>query len=704
MRSKCQTCKGKGFIEHSTTCSKCKGLGALKVSMGSGDNVEDKCDRCGGKGKFEDQETCPEDCQEGFFYFCDFCGKEILRDDNFVCEECSSDPYVVKLVPPLKEEYLTGDRALLATVIKTYSEDVIVQIGDRSLGYRGQFKTNNPQQYRIGEQVAIRAKRPLQNDPGWKNHVVALRQSNYRIQTEHKEVPERSIQEFKEKGIDGIAATFVGQILEIKYIRDGPTFFTMIDESGETIQGTAFSSGRRRAFASFERYSIVRVIAEMDLYKDKERFHIYSMKPVPFAERNELYDKLANVVKNEGSELEDHQFFIESDIYEKIRAPFVKAALEIRKAVISGRNILIRYHSPCVDGTTAAFAVDYAIRALLKSRGRRTDEFRHILRRLPLKTPVYEASDIIRDISFVLDGPVPGERMPLVVLLDLGSTKESLPAYQIAAEYDLPTVVVDHHKVDDEIADMVDVLVNPSLVTDEYRVSGSMLGFELARLIFPGEELPIQHLATIGALSDKVEGAEIEAYKAKLAEIDDEDKISEEDMQGIINALEYILFGLRFADGGEVVRDMLRIGKKDGRADAAAARIGDRAVEMIEAALLTLEENVETEEVNGVKLNKVNVELFAPRYEFPTHGLLISRLHEGLQDQGEKVVTLGLGQDYIIFRGKNMSASLDELIASLKENLPFAQITGGGHSQVGALNFLVGYKDQVIEELLKLLS
>jgi archaea-specific RecJ-like exonuclease len=707
MRNKCDTCKGKGFIVHSTTCPKCAGVGAIKLTIGSGSGTakDEKCPTCKGEKKFEDQETCPEDCIDGFLYFCDFCGVEISKEDNFICGNCRDDPFIVKLVPPLNEEYLKGERALAATVIRTMDEgEVLVQIGDRNLGLRAQFKTNAPHQYNSGDTVAVRARRPLQNTPGWKNHVVAIRQQNFKIKTEHKDVPERSIAEFKEVGVDGGPGTFVGQILEVKYIRDGPTFFTLIDESGESIQGTAFGLNNQRAFPSFDRYSVVNVIAEMDLYKEKERFHIYALKPVPFAERTELHEKLANVIKDKGSTIEEIPFSIESDIYEKIRTPLVEAAKEIREAIISGRSILIRYHSPCVDGITAAFSVDYAIRAFLKSRGRRTDEFRHIIRRLPLKGTMYEASDIIRDISFVIDGPVPGEKMPLVILMDLGSSRDSLPAYQVAKEYELPIIVVDHHEVDDEVKNLASIMVNPSLVSDDYRVSGSMLGFELARLIFPEEEIDLYHLAAIGGLSDKITGLEIEKYLEKINSLPEENRITKEDMYTIINALEYTLFGLRFSDGGEVIRDILRIGKKDGRADEAAKAIGKMSIELIENALISLKENTEAEEVNGIKVNKVNVDLYAPRYEFPTHGLLISHLHESIENEADKVITLGIGVDYIIFRGKNLSSNLTKIIAQLKENLPSAMITGGGHAQVGTINFLPGYREQTISELLKIIS
>ncbi len=705
MRIKCHTCKGKGFIEHITTCNRCRGTGKTTITMGQGSGDDQKCKTCNGKGKFVDSEPCPDDCEEGYFYKCDFCGKEISKADDNICEECAADPYVIKLIPPLKEEYLDGHRALLATVSKIHNEDVYVYIGDRSLGIHAQFKTSNPRQYNIGQTLGVVPRKPIQMKEKWINYVSPIRHTNFKIKSVQMDVAERSIRDITETGPNGVPGEFMAQILSIKHLRSGPTFFTLIDKNGDTIQGTAFSSGQKRAFASFDRYSVVTVTGVLDTYKDKERFLLYNIKPVVYEDRQTFYEELASVVREQSKKLDDIPLTVETDLSLKLKPALVQAAKEIRKAIISGRNVLLRYHSPCVDGATAAFTIDYAIRALLRSRGRRTDEFRYIVRRLPLKSPVYEASDIIRDISFVLDGPVPGEKMPLVVMIDAGSSKESLPAYQIAEEYDLPTIIIDHHSVDNEVLDLVNVVVNPMNVTSDYRFSTSMLAFELARLIFPMDDLSedLYHLATIGAISDKVSGEELDFYLSKVKEKEEETGLTYEKMEDLKYALDYVLFGLRFSDGGEVVRDILQIGKKDGRADAAAAEIAKLSKSLVENATKTMEAKSEKEEVNGVSISKVNLELFAPRFEFPTHGLLVGELHNKLYQGDAKALTLGIGTDYIVFRGSNLDSSLDEVITKLKEKFPLANISGGGHANVGSINFLIGFKDEIVSSIGELL-
>jgi len=708
MRSKCQTCRGKGFIEHVTTCPRCKGTGKTTISIGQGSNPADdkKCKQCNGNGKFVDSEPCPDDCDNGYFYFCDFCSKEISESENNICEECKEDPYVVKLIPPLKEEYLDGKRALLATISKISNEDVFVYIGARSLNIHGQFKTSNSRHYNVGQTIGVNARKPIQVKEKWINYVSPIRQTSFKVITEQADVEERTIKDISESGPNGVPGEFMAQILSIKHLKNGPTFFTFIDKNGDSIQGTAFASGQKRAFISFDRYSVVTVTGIMDTYKDRERFLLYNIKPVPFETRQEFYEALASSVRGQDLALDDIPLSIETEKYSQMKSSLVEAAKSIRKAIISGRNVLLRYHSPCVDGATAAFAIDYAIRALLRSRGRRTDEFRYLVRRLPLKSPVYEASDIIRDISFVLDGPVPGEKMPLVVMIDAGSSNESLSAYQIAEEYDLPTIIIDHHQIDEQVKDLVSVVVNPMTFSSEYRFSSSMLAFELARYIFPMEDISgdLYHLAAIGALSDKVSGEELDFYLSKVKENEETSGLTYERMSNLKYALDYVLFGLRFSDGGEVVRDILQIGKKDGRADATADEIAKLSKTLVEKALVTMEAKAEKKEVGDFTIQTIDLENFAPRFEFPTHGLLVGELHDKTKGDVSKILTLGIGTDYIIFRASNIEKNLETIITGLKEKVPLANITGGGHSNVGTINFLIGFKSEIIETISELLN
>lgn len=725
MRIKCETCKGKGYIEHITTCSKCAGLGSIKISLGQGNEQNQKCDKCDGKGKFIDKEVCPEDCEEGFHYICDFCGKEVSRNDQFVCEDCKSAPYIVKLIPPLDDNYLDGHHAFLATVTKVYNEDVYVSIGDRSLGYSGQFKSPNPKMYYIGMPIAVRARNPLENRPGWKNYVVPIKHDKYDVKIVHKDVVNRSIAEFLEKGVDNITAKFTAQILYIKQIGKGPTFYKLIDASGTIIQGVGFNINDSIGHSHISRYSVVEVIGEMHLFRNEEQFKIYALKPVQYEQRQKFYDVLANVVVGKGSLISETPLSIESDLYSKIYSPLTQAGREIRKAIITGRNILLRYQANNVDNTVGAFAIDLALRALLRSRGRHSDEYRHIIRRLPLKGNVYEASDIIRDISFVLDGPVSGEKMPLVVLIGVGSTKESLPAYHIAEEYDLPVVVVDNHNVDDDVADFVDILVNASLITDEYRISAGMIAYELARLVYAERDLKFNHLAAVCALAANASGIETEKYLEILASTDlsvvsaelddvreetsDESEkvqpstLTEEDLQIVIAAMEYLLTDLRYYDGGEVMRDVLQIGKKKSRGKALTEAIGTLSQNLVNAALATLQNKGEVSTVGDAEVTVVDLELYAPRYEFPTHGLLMSKLHESKKLGAKKGITIGIGQDYAILHASNYSYDFSKLLTELREKLPLAHISGGGYGNAGSIQFLLGFKDEFKTGLLSLL-
>ena len=94
----------------------------------------------------------------------------------------------------------------------------------------------------------------------------------------------------------------------------------------------------------------------------------------------------------------------------------------------------------------------------------------HYFKRSPSKAPFYEIEDVVKDLSFALeDFERHGQKLPLIVLLDNGSTEEDLLALLKVKIYDLEVVVVDHHYpgelIDGKVVvdDYVDVHVNPYL-------------------------------------------------------------------------------------------------------------------------------------------------------------------------------------------------------------------------------------------------
>ena len=708
MRVRCTTCKGKAFIKHEETCPKCGGFGSQKIQIGVGKSQkesQEKCRECGGKGKLEDQETCPGDCEEGYFNYCDFCNETVTEGEDLRCKDCTKEPYVVKLIQPLDRTYLDGKRALLAAVTKVEDEDVYVQIGDRALGIWGKFKTKFPRRYKLGKTIGIRTKRKLETKPNWRNHVSPLTNTAFKVKIVSAKLPERLIKEFKSGGIDNQAGAFTAQILSVREIPNGPTFFRFLDRTGETIQGTAFGGANKRAYPKYDRHSIVKVSGIMDDYKGNEQFFIYALRPIAYEERQEFLSKLSKISEIDGKNLEELNLSHESEVMTQLQPKILEAVKKIRKLILLGHRIVLRYHSPCVDGVAAAYILDYTIRKYLQFRGHRVDELRHLIRRIPQQSPVYEISDAIRDISFSLDGPG-NQQLPVVVLIDIGSSTESLLSYKLAKKYEMPIIVIDHHILDSEVSNEVTAIVNPEEFNIEYLLSASMLTFEIARLLYPHEDISANlcHLAILGGMADKVKDTEIKLYLDLFETIGEEMKLTQEELKDMALAIDYLLFKLRFSDGGEVIRKFLQIGANKTDDDKVLTKeFAELAKSLIKSALAILEKNEEKEEVNKLVVRKYDLDK-APKHNYPSHSSMISHLHEDKVSDAEKAVTLGYGADYLIYRSSNLDKNLSDIIKHLQEKQTLANITGGGHGHAGSMRFLAGSSNQVIANIIEFIK
>ncbi len=698
MRRRCTTCDGKGYIEHVTTCDKCGGFGTTKYTEGPGSKNEEsaKCPECNGAGKFTEKEICPDDCDSGYLYYCDFCGKEIGEGDNNVCETCREDPYVIRFIRPIAKEYLNQKRAVAAVVTKVDRDTVFVDLG---AGLKGRFKTGQSRIFRPGQLIPVQIKKQVDPNKDWLYYVVPIRQKNFKIKVVHAEVPARSIAEFKAKGVDHVTGKFVGQIVHVKRLRKGPSFFTLLDSSGETIVGTAFGMGGRPAYPKYDRGAIVEVIGEMTLYKGQERFSIHSFKPVPFEERQKLYRELAEVVLRKNKKIQDLELSVQTENFKKFETEIKEAAVMIREAIISGRNVMLKYNSSSVDSTVAAYSLDFALRGFLRSRGKKASEFRHFIRRMPLKGNVYETADIMRDVSFILDGPVPGDKMPLVVLLNAGFNRDSLPAYAFADVYDLPVISVSHLGSDPEVRDKVH-LVGAENKVHETNISVSMLAYEIARLVLAEYDFNFQYLPLIGATHTRAEGEEYSKY-LEMLKANEEAIMDEDGVKVAANALEYVLFGLRFSDGGETIRDLLGIGRRRENGLELAKSIATLAKETTEKAVKVIKEFAKVEEIGSIKVHFLDLENYTQRFEFPSHGGLVTAYHDTLDGEA---MTVGVGYDYLILRISSEAIDFDKILQGLKEKLPNAMIQGGGYESVGSIKFLHGVQEDVLSSLKELLA
>ena len=174
-------------------------------------------------------------------------------------------------------------------------------------------------------------------------------------------------------------------------------------------------------------------------------------------------NSLANMNQKNASTLSDNSFIVSHNIYDELKSKFVDAAKQIRSAVLRGQNIILRYHSPSIDGTLGAYAIDFAIRKFMKTHGAKKEEYRRIIRKLPHRSSVLEISDVSRDLSFALDEGGNNTNLPLYVLIDFGSSNESVPALELCNAYGIESIVIDHSLAGSKIEETATTIINPSL-------------------------------------------------------------------------------------------------------------------------------------------------------------------------------------------------------------------------------------------------
>jgi len=333
----------------------------------------------------------------------------------------------------------------------------------------------------------------------------------------------------------------------------GPTIFTIVDESG-TANAAAFIEAGVRAYPEVELGDIVGVMGEVMQRNNQLQIEVGSMTvldPEDAARVRERIDAALDL----RAEPADLPFLVESDVLSALRPQMRLVAKEIRKAVLTARPIILRHHADA-DGICAAVAVEQAVTALIRETSGDFDAEYFLFKRSPSKAPFYEIEDITRDIDFALKDNVRyGQKMPMILLMDNGSTEEDMPSLKITRIYGLPVLVVDHHHPDAIVDDYLIGHVNPYHVGGDYGITAGMLGTEIARLINPAVEDQIRHLPAIAGAGDRSEAPERARYLALAAP-----EYSADDCRDIALALDYEQFWLRFSDGREIIKDILNLG------------------------------------------------------------------------------------------------------------------------------------------------
>jgi RecJ-like exonuclease len=480
----------------------------------------------------------------------------------------------------------------------------------------------------------------------------------------------------------------------------GPTIFTFIDATGSE-NGAGFVEAGKRAFPDADQGDVVRATGEVMQRGGQVQIELDTMTVLRGTEANEVLGGIDKAI-DARAEPPEIPLLVESDVLEKLRPAMRKIASLIRRAIFTAQPILLRHHADA-DGICSAVSIEQAVIALINETGGDYDSDYFLFKRAPSKAPFYEIEDIVRDLDYATrDNLRFGQKMPLILLTDNGSTEEDLPAMKMAKVYGIPMIVFDHHHPDEIVDQFLKAHVNPYHVGGDYGITAGMLGTEIARLICPSVDKQIRHIAAVAGVADRSEAPERRRYLDLSA-----DRFSEEECKRIALALDYIQFYLRFNDGKELIKDILDLNENHERHLQMVSLLEQEANTAINDQVKTCMPHVVHEHlINGAHLFKIDVEIHAHKFTFPPPGKTCGEVHDRLcqQFEGEPVVTLGFGPDFVVLRSRGVFMNIPQMVRELRDQLPGAGVNGGGHLVVGSIKFVEGMKLEVTNRLSEKIS
>ncbi|AEH25462.1 DHH family phosphoesterase [Pyrococcus yayanosii] len=710
----CEVCGGWGYVPADFKLSEhLKGYRNLE-HFGVDEQVDEiPCPECHGKGVVPVYDTCPTCGGTGKVLACDICGRvkepwEPGMETTWVCPECERKFKVVYVLDNACDyEDVEIGSYYKGIIDRVERFGVFVRLNKHVLGLIKKKDLLGKREYVPGQEIIVQVLdvRPDKREIDFLEAPL----TKYREVHVKKELPVTEISQLNE-GMAGKTVKIRGKVTQIQ-VTGGPTVFTLTDGTGITW-AAAFEAPGVRAYPNINVGDIAEVIGKVSFHAGKIQIEVIDMARLWGPEAAEVKRKIEEELDRK-AQPEDIGFLVQSEVLEKLKPKIMKAAFMIRRAIFEGRPILLRHHAD-TDGYTAGVALETAIVPLIESVAPDPDARWHLFKRRPSRAPFYELEDVLKDIIFMMEDHMRfGDELPLIVIVDNGGTSEDIPAYKRLKAYGVQIVVIDHHDPRDWISndraavdEYIDVHVNPHHVKrGYYELTAGMLATEVARYVNPAVEDKIKHLPAIAGTGDRSKAPEFYQY-LKYAK---EKGLDEEDLKRISEVIDHEAYFWKFMDGRGIIEEILLITGNLERHRKLVNGIYPEVKEKQERVLRAVLPHVKSVVLpNGIRFNTIDVELYAPKFDYPSPGKLSGLIHDHFKDQyGEDspILTLAYGPDFAVVRASDGMAlygfDLNAIVKVLQERLPDAGVEGGGHSYAGSIKFFEGKRKEVLEALAK---
>ncbi len=399
------------------------------------------------------------------------------------------------------------------------------------------------------------------------------------------------------------------------------------------------------------------------------------------------------------SKVNHSSFLIESDSLEVMREKILECASEIKKAIIQSTPIIVRHHSDC-DGYCAGVAIERAVLATLKQRQQRNGiaDWRSF-KRLPSKSPYYDYSDLIRDLSGAMQNKDKfGDKNPLIILLDLGSSSQNLLSIKKARIYGCKIIVIDHHdpgideKNSSEVDEFLDVHLNPHFFGLDSNLTAGMLSSEVANAI--NSKLNVRILPALSGISDKSQGSDFDKYLSLAKSFGH----SEEYLGMLSETIDFETYHIGNMESKSIVDDLFGKDEIDDFQRQIVNLVYPELKKLKEDALSSAIANSNFERLKSYELLTLDLDKAQVRQGYPSQGKVIGMLYSNYEDKPNFLGVLGISEDMVIFRLSDLAkSSVPRLLKDLKATCPHAMINGGGHDKAGTIKFLACKRLEIID-------
>ncbi len=452
----------------------------------------------------------------------------------------------------------------------------------------------------------------------------------------------------------GNPVTIVGQVIK-RIETGGPTIF-LVNDGAQVVPAKLF-----KGKADVQQGDFVAVEGTVSSYNGEKEVSITSIAKSDNAQAamQSRIDKLAEPPRTKLSADAE---------YLRLLHPIIKkAAQEIRKAVLSARPIYVRHHCD-VDGFTGGLQIEKAIEEIA------TDP-KYILRRSVMRAPFYEMEDIIRDISLAeADKEKWGAAMPLVIVLDNGSSTQDVDAIFLGKQHGFDFIVCDHHVFGerDAITELTLAHIN-QLRFGHFETCTGILSFELARMISP-HFAEFHDIPAVSGISDRVKD-EVQTFHESKS------KAPKELLVQFEQVLTWLLGVTPPCDNTDFLQELFWSSPEYKK--AIVKQYLPTLQDQCKSALEVLELTKDVRKVGDVDVAFLPVSLL-PRRTYPKVGMATGLFFDKAKQINPKSMTVGVMDDGLVLRiMPDTNTDVHKVIAYLDSKLPYP-VLGGGHAVAGS--------------------